>query len=234
MKLRFVLGVVALALVPACGGGDDDGGSGGSSGTGAASGGGAGGSGGATGGTSSGGAAGSATGGTTSTGGAAGGGGTSATGGAAGAGGGTGGTSSGGTGGTGSGGTGGTAACNTLVNDGPDVPESAETGTPPTMTGGTIADGTYVLSARKDWQGSCNCNTRQKLSISGTTLQVVTKTDAAPEQRLTTTIATSGNKLSLTVTCPAAQNLSLEYTATATQLQVFDPNDQSLQIFTKK
>ncbi len=236
---RFVLFfALGLASLTACGGDDDGGGSGGSSGSGGSATGGSGGS--ATGGSA--GSGGSATGGAagsggSATGGAAGSGG-SATGGAAGSGGsasgGTGGSSTGGTGGSSTGGTGGTSACNSLVNDGADVPETAETGTPPTMTGGSIADGTYVLTARKDWQGSCNCTTRQKLSITGTAVQVVTRTDAGADQRFGGTLSIAGKAATLNVTCPGAQTKALEYTATATELQLFDPADQSLQVYAKK
>jgi hypothetical protein len=38
----------------------------------------------------------------------------------------------------------------------------------------------------------------------------------------------------LGITCPATASKPLEYTATATELQLFDAADQSLQIYTKK
>ena len=144
---------------------------------------------------------------------------------------GSGGTSSGG---TSSGGTGGSSACNTLVNDGADIVEEAATGTPPAMTGGTISDGTYVLTARKDWQGSCNCTSRQKLAISGGTVQIVARTDKAADQHMTATAAVAGNQLTLSGTCPVAQSLKQTYTATATQLSLFDASDQSLKVYTKQ
>ncbi len=138
-------------------------------------------------------------------------------------------------GGDDSGGAGGaTGGCNTLVNDGGDVPELAATGAPPTMTGGAIADGTYVLTARQDWQGSCNCTTRQKLVVAAGQAQLVQHTDSAPDLHLTAALTTSGNALSLKVSCPAATTMDLLYTATATEIQVFDPKDQSLNVFTKQ
>ena len=131
-------------------------------------------------------------------------------------------------------GTGGSSACNTLVNDGADIVEEAATGTPPAMTGGTISDGTYVLTARKDWQGSCNCTSRQKLAISGGTVQIVARTDKAADQHMTATAAVAGNQLTLSGTCPVAQSLKQTYTATATQLSLFDASDQSLKVYTKQ
>ncbi|MBI3200357.1 MAG: hypothetical protein HYZ29_02370, partial [Myxococcales bacterium] len=151
--------------------------------------------------------------------------------------GGTGGSSTGGTGGSstgGSGGTGGSSACNTLVNDGGDIPEVAQTGTPPTMTGGSIADGTWVLTGRKDWQGSCNCTSRQKLTVAAGAMQLVRRTDSKPDQHMSATATLAGNKLTLAVSCPATVKQDLTYTATATELQVYDASDHSLNIYTKK
>ena len=207
MKNLFLVAVLGLSSLTACGDDDNGGGSGGTSSGGASTGGSAG-----SGGTSSGGSAGS---GGTSSGGNAGSGGTSS-------------------GGTSSGGTGGSSACNTLVNDGADIVEEAATGTPPAMTGGTISDGTYVLTARKDWQGSCNCTSRQKLAISGGTVQIVARTDKAADQHMTATAAVAGNQLTLSGTCPVAQSLKQTYTATATQLSLFDASDQSLKVYTKQ
>ncbi len=149
----------------------------------------------------------------------------------------TGGSSSGGTGGSstgGTGGTGGSSACNALVNDGADIPEVAQTGTPPTMTGGSVTDGTYVLTSRKDWQGSCGCTTRQKITVSGGKIQLVTRTDSKPDQHMSATATFASNKLSLAVDCPTAAKQEHTYTATATELQIFSASDQALSVYTKK
>ncbi len=149
---------------------------------------------------------------------------------------GAGGSTSAGAGGSTSAGAGGASsgACNQLVNDGAPVPEVAETGTPPAMTGGAVADGTYVLTGRKDWMGSCGCNTRQKLQITGDVVQVVSRTDADPEVAFTGKATYAGSNLTLAMSCPASKTLALTYTATATTLMIFDPQDQSLEIYTKQ
>ena len=233
MKPFFLLVALGLVSLTACGGDDDGGGSGGSS----------------TGGSSTGGTGGSSTGGTAGSGGGTAGSGGSSTGGTAGSGGsstggsggsstgGSGGSSTGGTGGSstgGTGGTGGSSACNALVNDGADIPESAQTGTPPTMTGGSVTDGTYVLTSRKDWQGSCGCTTRQKILVSGGKIQLVTRTDSKPDQHMSATATFASNKLSLAVDCPTAAKQEHTYTATATELQIFSASDQALSVYTKK
>ena len=225
MKPFFLLVALGLVSLTACGGDDDGGGSGGSS-TGGSSTGGTAGSGGGTAGSG-----GSSTGGTAGSGG-------SSTGGSGGSStGGSGGSSTGGTGGSstgGTGGTGGSSACNALVNDGADIPESAQTGTPPTMTGGSVTDGTYVLTSRKDWQGSCGCTTRQKILVSGGKIQLVTRTDSKPDQHMSATATFASNKLSLAVDCPTAAKQEHTYTATATELQIFSASDQALSVYTKK
>ncbi|NUP99271.1 MAG: pilus assembly protein [Armatimonadetes bacterium] len=134
----------------------------------------------------------------------------------------------------GTGGTGGSSACNALVNDGADIPEVAQTGTPPTMTGGSVTDGTYVLTSRKDWQGSCGCTTRQKITVSGGKIQLVTRTDSKPDQHMSATATFASNKLSLAVDCPTAAKQEHTYTATATELQIFSASDQALSVYTKK
>ena len=172
-KLYTILSLALLSL-SACGGDSDGGSTAGTGGASAGSGGASAGSGGASAG--SGGASAGSGGASAGSGGAsAGSGGASA---------GTGGASAG-SGGASAGSGGATTACNTLSNDGGDIPEKAETGTAPAMTGGTVADGTYVLTSRSDWMGSCGCTTRQKLQITGDTVQGVTRTDTKADTHFT-------------------------------------------------
>lgn len=134
----------------------------------------------------------------------------------------------------GSGGTSGASDCNALVNDGADIPETAQTGALPTLTGGSVADGTYVLTTRQDWEGSCGCTSRQKLMISGSKVELVARTDSGPDQHISATATLTGNQLSLAVDCPGVTSQQFTYSATATELQIFDAEDQSLDIYTKQ
>jgi hypothetical protein len=138
-------------------------------------------------------------------GGAAGGGGASA--GSSGSGGGAGAAGAGGTSGAG-----GAAACNALVDDAPGIPEQQVSGTPPAMTGGTIPDGTYVMSERLDYAGTCNCITHNKLVISGNAITSITRTEPDPARRLSGTVSTTGNMISINITCPAVMSLQAQYT----------------------
>ncbi len=102
------------------------------------------------------------------------------------------------------------------------------------MTGGAIADGTYVLTERKSWKGSCDCDTRQTMKIAGDVVQVVSRTDADPEVRVAGKITYAGSNLTLAMSCPAPKTLELTYTATATTLMIFDPQKHSLATLTKQ
>ncbi len=77
--------------------------------------------------------------------------------------------------------------CGTLTNDAPGVAETAGSGTIPTMTGGTIVDGTYFITERLDYSGgTCGCTNKTVAIISGggTMLQAVSRTDTAADQNL--------------------------------------------------
>lgn len=163
-------------------------------------------------------------------------------------------SSSGGTSGGSSGGTSGSTetdagndasgACNTLVNEGPGIPEEEVSGTPPTMTGGTLPDGTYILTKREDYDGSCNCSQRRKLVVVGNRMDIVTQEDEnAPEVRATATLSFAGNEVTMTFTCGPAELLGksmvLKYTVSAgppTTYQTYDDNGgkSQLETYTKQ
>ncbi len=146
-------------------------------------------------------------------------------GGAAGAGGGVGGTAGGaGAGAAGSGGAGGNGgaqACNSLTNSAPVVNKDHDAGAPPTMTGGTVVEGTYYLTKMVQYNGE-NGNTahQETFVFSGGTFQAATLGG-----RFSGTYSTSGTNLTLHVTCPAAQTVVMPYTATATQIVSINSDD---------
>ncbi len=153
--------------------------------------------------------------------------------GGAGSGGSTGVAGSGGSAGSG-GGIASGGGCGTLTNDAPGVAETAGSGTISTMTGGTLVDGTYFITARLDYSGgTCGCTNKTTAVISGggTMLQAVSRTDTDPDVVLSGTITTTGNMMSWNFTCPATMTLTLTrtYTATAT---TFVTVDQLMQVET--
>jgi hypothetical protein len=229
----------ALGTAVACGDDEEgaDGGKGGSSGS-AGKGGSAGtGTGGkATGGTS--GASGSSAtggkGGTPSTGGTTATGGTSGTSGAGGAGG-----DEGGAGPGGQGGEGGAVVeqCGTVALGTPAINESAGSGTKPDPAGGTIQDGTYVMTAWRVYAPSSpHTETTHQTTIrfSGNRMQVV----AAPEQRQSGTYTTSDTFVTFSLNCPNASQPPIvkPYTATSSggPSKVFIFTDNRVEEFTRQ
>ena len=135
------------------------------------------------------------------------------------------------------GGDGGGAACNDFPEQGAGIPELAGTGTPPDMAGGTIEDGTYLLTSRFDYSGgTCECTTHGTWQISGggTQLEAAVRTEPDPATLVSATIATSGTELVLTFTCPGPQAMTFAYTATATELTLWNPEKQQLETYTRQ
>ncbi len=114
-------------------------------------------------------------------------------------------------------------ACNALAQaQTTPVTGACQTGAQPAGTGGTIADGTYVLTAQARYlDAGCTVGMYEAtIEIVGACFQRV-DTIGNAETRRSGTMTTSGNVITRTITCgpnlPAAT-----YTATATQLTIFD------------
>jgi len=208
---------------------------GGKAGTGGASGGSAGKGG-------SGGGAGTSVGGSSGSGGTGGGAGTSGTGGASGEGGGSGeGGAQGGADSGGEGGADGTGACNSLVNTGPQIAEEEESGTLPTVTGGTLPDGTYVLTRRQDWDGTCNCTQRRTFvfSQSASHVEIVAQGEDNSVQNLSGSVSFQNDQITITFTCGPSQFLGQSMTLGYSVIpgsplvyQTWDTNNGHLQLET--
>ncbi len=128
--------------------------------------------------------------------------------------------------------------CNGLSNDGPVVSKTGHPEAPPAMTGGTIADGTYILTATDQYNGHQGGTTHQeKWVFSGGSLQVVENDSTNPgDVHLTATYTTSSNVFTLTATCPGAMTATMQYTATATQFVTQDPtgDDHETHTYTRQ
>lgn len=130
-------------------------------------------------------------------------------------------------------------ACNTVVNVGSPVSKTSDPGPVPAFTGGTILDGTYVLTAVIDYNGHSGSTVSTEtliLSAGGTHLEETAtevSSGVSKEQRNTATLSASGSALTIGVTCPATVSLPAKFTATATDFRflVDDPNE--VHVFTK-
>jgi hypothetical protein len=120
------------------------------------------------------------------------------------------------------------APCNDLVLDAPAVGLTYDVAAPPTPIGGTMADGTYFLTAQIAYETASGPTIplgRTKAVIAGTTWQEIDGDPAPgsvnPDRRFTYTLDTAGTSFTLTRTCPSPFQVSLTYTAEATRFTAF-------------
>jgi len=113
-----------------------------------------------------------------------------------------------------------TGACNALANVGTAITPTCVAGASPAMTGGAIADGTYVLVSGTAYASSCSGVTLPAggpttLLVSAGCIQSVDVTGGAK----TYAWSTSGSTFTMSEVCPAASPpADLQYTATPTTL----------------
>jgi hypothetical protein len=141
-------------------------------------------------------------------------------------------------------------ACNALANVATPITPTCMTGTMPTGTGGTIVDGTYVLTSQTYYNLS-TCPTEPltaTIAITGGCLQLVSA--GVLPGTASATFVTSMNEITLTVTCddqgsgdggaPRADAPLESFTASGNTLSLFtrnlaagNPNPDRIQVFTK-
>jgi hypothetical protein len=119
-------------------------------------------------------------------------------------------------------------ACNAIANVASMIALDYIASDPPTPHGGTIADGTYIMTAAGFYTGtggvagSSGVTSQVTIQISGSTIQVASKANP-PNDHITTTVMTNGVNLTRTDTCPDSTTQSGTYTATPTTLVVILP-----------
>lgn len=136
---------------------------------------------------------------------------------------GSGGASSGGatSGGATSGGAAGSGgqACNSVALLGSPVAETAGAGAPPTAQGGTLVDGTYVLTKLEIYGAAPGSGTRQiTFAAAGGKVQVAVKS-ASGVDRSNFDVTFNGSALTSKETCPGSNEYTYAYTATANELK---------------
>jgi len=119
----------------------------------------------------------------------------------------------------------GPSACNTLVNGGSTIDETVVDAAAPTLAGGTIAPGTYVLTKYELFKpggpaGTTGNTLKQTMQITATTLANVTSNNRGPDRRLASTY-TSPTKTTLYVvdTCGSTDKYFFGYESTPTTLK---------------
>jgi hypothetical protein len=115
-----------------------------------------------------------------------------------------------------------TTACNTLVDTAPMVTTENVGSPPPVLTGGTIADGTYFLTALTVYTGDGGAagpggSNSTTIEVDGTTIQIAMM---GANGTATEMVTTSGSSFTDTRTCPAPATRMGAYSATATTFTV--------------
>jgi hypothetical protein len=134
------------------------------------------------------------------------------------------------------------ATCNALVVDTAAVPYTVIAAAAPTPAGGTIADGTYALTALNKYTGAGGStspvagNARVLITITGNTMQQAGTMNNGPVMTYTTVIATSGTTLTLTDVCPGSATSTRQFTATAAELHAYETKGSSTleQVYTMR
>lgn len=115
-------------------------------------------------------------------------------------------------------------ACNAVPITAPPVTGVSETATRPIPAGGTIADGTYFLTAHQTFGApTAGVTYRAVMVFKGSTIELAQTRNGGAEERATLTLTTTGTKFAAKTTCPPGSSLSYDsYTATGTTLMLFD------------
>jgi hypothetical protein len=131
--------------------------------------------------------------------------------------------------------------CSSLVDDAPTISYTVVAAAPPIPTGGPIADGTYDLSALTVYTGVGGSTSpiastaHVVLVISGNTMQQVGAVDGVPRS-YTTTFTVSATTITTTDTCPSPVTSRHQFSASPTDLRVYDPGSGKMleQTYTKR
>ena len=142
----------------------------------------------------------------------------------------------GGVGGNTPAGTGG-AGCSNIANIGATVTQVQATGALPEALGGTIADGTYVLTKDEAYPPvsvSVPFHSSQTLEIAGAVMNVALMSDEFPAGlNGTANLVTSGTVATITWLCGGNGTFDEGYTATATELVLIAPQS-TVHTYTKQ
>jgi hypothetical protein len=125
------------------------------------------------------------------------------------------------------------AGCNELSQKGSLIAPVAWTDPLPAFTGGTISEGTYVLTKLAITDGASSSARAETVAFSGTTFEARVDVGAVTA-RVRGNFSASASTLTTTTTCPKAGDVdSGQYTATPTTLVIYDAVEHELAFYDK-
>jgi hypothetical protein len=129
-------------------------------------------------------------------------------------------------------GDGGESSCGEVGNVGSSVRETQRSGEAPAPRGGTIAEGTYVLTARNVYPPAKADGAEHSatLHLAGDQFELV-RSGGVHE---TGSFSATTIVLKLSATCPATAATSRPYTAVGTALSLFDVGENREEVFTRQ
>jgi hypothetical protein len=126
--------------------------------------------------------------------------------------------------------------CNDLTAAGGTIMDQIGTSMP-ALGGGTMADGSYVLT-KYEWYTPNQLHTRtitMVISGGGRYGQYLWQRDSDPEQRVTVNIATSGDRIAMRAICPAGSDLEWDrYGVDGGGLTLYSTRDTKAAFFTRQ
>jgi hypothetical protein len=129
------------------------------------------------------------------------------------------------------------ARCSDIVLAGETIPQVQGTGPLPTPMGGTVVDGTYVLTKDEAFAPQTAdplAERRETIEIAGSAMRIVYVSNVSPlGVNGLANLTTSGTQLTITWTCAGTGSYTSGYTATATDLVLISPPG-SVSTFTKQ
>ena len=132
-------------------------------------------------------------------------------------------------------------ACNEFANDGPIIMFTAVPALPPNPLGGTIADGTYELTAVNAYTGPGGSTVvpldalSAVLVFAGDTMQAAMRI-GEESLRTTATFSTDGTTLFTSYSCPQAEMDTDGFSADSQTLEIYNPTSNGTveEIYSKR
>ena len=119
-----------------------------------------------------------------------------------------------------------TPNCGAAPNLAPVLAPTTVSTPPPTMTGGTIVEGTYIETGYVYYNGETSSSShKETLILSNGTMKNIGSEGGSPDRILGGTYTTSGNTLTFNITCPQPVTIQATYTATPTTIQFITSDD---------